>query len=441
MKTRLAGLCMYALSICFFAWAFPMFYSVLFVKEVDKTHMFYSPVDNNMVYTEQILERDVKAEEKSENHHSDVVYKNEKGEYFTRNEFEAKIPFIYYRNMELRKLLPMELHGKSFDSASIQKERRVLEVPARLLDENVYKEKIYPLIDANPGQVALVLPADRIRFTQDEFQFIDSDLNSVDAKQTAIYTKALLDKGFTFPAKGVWGNFSTFKPYEGGVFVVDGAGKTFQILRRDNVLEITQMPFPQNVIPKKIVISEAKDRKYLGLVLDTQDQMYILHENDYTLTHIPTPQYISAGMDFKLIMDPLFITAVYSDASHIHAQAFKNAENLPTALEPLHGFTHKMSRAQDTVISNVANVIFPYNLSFKDVHSNKGQWLLKMSPMYLGFGLLFNAALALLYGVFLRQYFSKGLVVQMGAIVIFGIYISIPLLLMEQYKKRNSYIS
>ncbi len=440
MKIRLATLCMYALSIVFFAWLFPMFYSLLFVKTVDKTHMFFSPVDNNMIYTEQILERDLKAEEKSENHHSDVVYKNEKDEYFTRNEFEAKIPFIYYRNMELRQLLPMQLHGKSFDSASIQKERRVLEMPSRLLDTKVYKEAVYPLIDANPGQVALVLPADRVRFTQNQLEFIDSDANGVDATKTAEYTKKLTDQGFTFPAQGVWGNFSTFKPFEGGIFVVDAKGKTFRLLRASNELEVLSMPFAAGIVPQKIVIAEAKDRKYLGLVLDTQDRMYLLHQSDFGLTHIPTPDFISSHMDFKLIMDPLFVTAVYSNESHIHAVAFANTEMLPPALSPLHSFTHKMSRSMDTTISTISSVLFPFSLSFQDMHSSIGQWKIQMSPNFMGLGLLFNALLALGYFVSYRKHGMQNVLIQSISIVALGIYIGIPFLLMEQYKARNSQI-
>ncbi len=439
MKIRIAGICMYILSICFFAWVFPMFYSLLFVKTVDKTHMFYSPVDNNMIFTEQILQRDLKAEEKSENHHSDVVYKNEKGEYFTRNEFEAKIPFIYYRNMELRKLLPMTLHGKSFDSKSIQQERRVLEMPARLHDNNMYKEAIYPLIDANPGQVALVLPADRMRFNNKQLQFIDSDLNAVSTQQTELYTKTAQEAGFIFPARGVWGNFSTFKPYEGGVFAVDAAGKTFHLLRKNNMLTIKQLPFPKDVIPKKIVIAEAKDRKYLGLVLDSKDNVYLLHEKDFSLTHIPTPHYVSAHMDFKLIMDPLFITAVFSDVRHIHAVAFNNATTLAPKLDILHKYTHTMSRSAPTVMSNIAHAIFPFSLSFQDIHSNKGQWAIKISPSYIGLGMLFNALLALIYFICYRSHSQKRVLLQSACIVVLGVYITIPFLLMEQYKERNAY--
>ncbi len=437
MKIRIANLCMYVISICFFAWVFPLFYDLLLIKTVDKTHIFYSPVDNNMIYTEQLLEGDPKAAEKSETHHADVVYKNEQGEYFTRNEFEAKVPFIYYRNMELRGLLPLQLHGKSLDMASIQKERRVFEMPARLLDSNMYKEEIYPLIDANPGQVALVLPADRIRFRNKQLEFIDSDLNSVDAEQTKIYTKALIDKGFIFPANGLWGNFTTFKPFEGGTFVVDNAGKTFHILRKNNALEVNKVPFNDNIIPQKMVIAESKDRKYLGLVLDTMGRMYLMHDKDFTLTHIPTDNYVAKNMDFKLIMDPLFITAVYSDDTNVHAIAFKNEDTLGAMLNPLHKHVHQMSKSKDTLLSDISNILFPFSLSFTDIHNSKGMLIYKLSPKYLSVGLIFNFIIALTYAAIFRNYQKSKIFRQSAFITILGIYVLIPLTLMEQYKNRN----
>ncbi len=438
MKTRCAAFCMYFLSVCFFAWVAPMVYNLVFIKVVDKTHLFYSPVDDSMIYTEQLLDRDAKAEAKSENHHADVVYKNEHGDYFTRNEFEAKLPFIYYRNMELRGLLPMTLHGQSFDRGAIQSERRVFELPSRLLDEKVYKEKVYSLIDANPGQVALVLPADRVRFTQTALEFIDSDANGVDEEKTLQYTKALKDKGFVFPAKGVWGNFSTFKPFEGGTFVSDSAGKTFRLVRESDVLRVEAMPFAQGIVPKKMVIAESKDRKYLGLLLDTQERVYLLHDKDYTLTYIPTPEYASANMDLKLIMDPLFLTVVFSDAERIHALAYKNAGVLPSELAPIHSFEHKMSRSKETLLVDIAHVLFPFSLSLKDLHSSKGELRFELSPHFVGLGFIFQLILAAAYAFFYRAHGRRAIVVQSSCVAVFGLFILIPFLLMEQYKERNS---
>ncbi len=441
MKIRIASLCMYIISIFFFSWALPMFYDVLFTKNVEKTNMFYSPVDNNMVYTEQILLRDEQAEAMSETHHSDVVYKNENGDYFTKDEFEAKIPFIYFRNMELRGLLPMELYGISFDRASIEAERRVLEMPARTLDENIYIEQIYPLLEANPGQVALTLPADRIRLSSDRLEVVDSDLNQVDPLRTEEYTQALLEMGFAFPAQGLWGNFNTFKPYESGVFILDSNGKTFHLLRENDVPIASVTTWSEDIVPHRIILSEAADRKYLGLLLDTQSRMYLLHQDGFALTHIPTPEFIAGTMDFKLLMDPLFITAVYSDSTYIHAVAFENAEVLGAELTPIHSYTHEMSQSQTTMTSTIADIIFPFSIELFDFHMTKGRFQVIISPHYMYYGLLLGLLLALVYCfrfVGQRKEHMTSFYLQCASIVVFGIYVFIPLLLMEQYKDRNS---
>ncbi len=441
MKVRIASLCMYIMSICFFSWALPTFYDMLFTKSVAKTHMFYSPVDNNMIYTEQLLARDLEAEAKSETHHSDVVYKNEKGEYFTKNDFEAKIPFIYFRNMEMRGLLPLNLHGQSFDRPSIEKERRVFEIPARLLDDNTYQEKIYPLLEANPGQVALVLPADRIRLSGDALEMVDSDLNQVDPKRTEEYTKALTDKGFVFPAKGLWGNFNTFKPYEAGVFIVDSKDKTYHLLRENDIPKVTQVTFKENIVPQKVMLAEARDRKYLGLLLDTQNKIYLLHQDGFKLTHIPTPNYMPKSMDFKLIMDPLFITAVYSDSTDIHAIAYENAPNLGESLTPIHDFKHEMSQSKSTTTSTIKEILFPFSVTLDDFHMTKGSLQFNLSPFYFLYGILLGIALAAFYYIKFkgqRRTHMTGFYMQCGSIVVLGIYVFIPLLLMEQYKDRNA---
>ncbi len=436
MKIRLATFCLYFMSIMFFAWALPTLYDLVFTKTVSKTHIFYSPTAKVMVYTEQLLSRDMAAEEKSETHHSDVVYKNEKGQYFTREEFEALLPFIYYRNMEMRGLLPLEIDGRSFDRQIIQAERRVLELPARLISGKQY-EQIFPLIESNPGQVALVLPADRFRLGGDNFVMVDSDANQVDPSQSEKYSKALQDQGFTFPIKGIWGNFSTFKAYEGGVFLLDSFDKTFHLIRRDNEPIVQSVDFPEDVVPQTIVVSETKERKYLGLVLDTKDRIHLLSEQDFALTHIPTPGYVPERMDFKLVMDPLYLTAIFSDARNIKAIAFANNPQLPPVLEALHDFTHEMSQSKATSYSKAASLLFPFAIKFQEPESRFGVFQLHLSPLYWPYSLILGFVLAIIYVLRFRHQRERTLCKQGIFIVFLGLYILIPFLLMEQYKDRQ----
>ncbi len=434
MNIFFSTLCMYILSISVLSWAMPMLYTTLFVKDVPKTQMFYSAIDKKFIYTEQILVRDIKAEEKSQGHHADIIYKDEDDNYYTRLEFEAKIPFIYYRNMEMRGLLPLHIDGKTFDRAAIQKARRVFEIPARRLDDKIYAEGIYPLLESNPDQVALVLPADRFRMTNTALQFIDSDHNAVDPVRTKQYTNALLDKGFVFPSQGLWGNFTTFKPYDGGIFIVDAHGKTFHILRYNDTPKVEAVPFPSDIVPKKIIISEAADKQLYGLVLDTEDRLYILHTKDYALTYMPTPAYTPDTMDIKVIMDPLHITLVYADHVHTHSVVYNNtiANTAGVALNSVREYTHSMAKAETTPHSVLYGILFPFTISFSAENSTLGVFNLLLSTYYVPFGLLLNVVLALVYMLYYRRQHYSTSMAQQVCIVIFGIYVLIPMLLMVQ---------
>ncbi|MBQ7608502.1 MAG: DUF4857 domain-containing protein [Desulfovibrionaceae bacterium] len=224
---KVAFLCLLLFTICALSWALPAGYNLVFVKPIEKTKLFYSPVLEKCIFTEQIRGFDREAAAKSEGHHSDIVYKDEDGHYYDRLGFEAALPFIYYRNMEMRGLLPVTVRGKSFDRKAIEKARRVLELPASSIDGHRPNPKCYPLIEANPGQVALLYPDDRFRLSARGLEFINADTNAKDARRTERFTSALEKQGFVFPARHVGGNFTNFKPYEGGIFLVDAKAPCF----------------------------------------------------------------------------------------------------------------------------------------------------------------------------------------------------------------------
>ncbi len=438
MRLKISTIFIYILSIFLLAWALPQVYSVIFEKQVAKTHMFFSPSLKKMVYTEQLLIDDMKAAEKSENHHADVVYKDETGKYYTRVEFEALIPFIYFRNMEMRGLLPMEIDGKSYTRADIESTRRVLELPSRHLETKRHKESIYPLVESNPNQVALVLPTDRFRITDSEMEFINSDENAVDPELTKLFTSALEEKGFAFPSKGIWGNFTIFKPYEAGIFAVDSKGQTFHILRKDNKPIIEKVPFDEAIVPAKIIISETADRKLYGVLLDTNNKIYLFNTKDYALTHIPSPNYNPESMDFKILLDPIYLTAIYSDKKNIHALAYNyNHATIDKDLEAVHEFSHTMSRTQVPVYIHLANVLFPFSITLQSEDTSLGVLSINLSDYSYSFSLLFAIALVLIYNFLARRKNCKPAPIQSVIIVIFGLYAFIPLVLMEQYRKRG----
>lgn len=224
---QLPKIALYVLALAALAYHLPNLYEQIAFEHINRTNIFYSPVSKRFIYTETVAQHDPKAAEKAEDHHSNIIYKDQDGVYYDRLEFERLLPFIYYRNMEVRGYMPIEIDGRTFDSESIRDEREVMELNARNLDGRKTPETIWPLFEVDPGQAALVFPDDRCRFTDNALEFINADYNRVDDELTARFTDALRSAGFSFPARHVAGKFTILKPFDDGAFLVDaGADST-----------------------------------------------------------------------------------------------------------------------------------------------------------------------------------------------------------------------
>ena len=81
------------------------------------------------------------------------------------------LPFIFYKNMEIWGLLPLELAGRKFDKKSIKAGRRVMELKSREITGNSPQTPVWPLLESNPGQARLVFPDDRFHMTPSAMKF------------------------------------------------------------------------------------------------------------------------------------------------------------------------------------------------------------------------------------------------------------------------------
>jgi hypothetical protein len=64
-------------------------------------------------------------------------------------------------------------------------------------------------------------------------------------------------------------------------------------------------------------------------------------------------------MDFKLIVNPIYRTAIYSDEAIIRAVAMNKD------YQPIDTYTHRMSRATATAVHRVYDIIFPFTAHLK----------------------------------------------------------------------------
>ncbi len=352
---RLATLSLIFITIVVASVYLPMLYGKVFFERVEKTHLLFSPVTERFIYKEKIIGPiPVAARNKAEDHHAEIAYHDADGTYYSRVEFEKKLPFIYYKNMELWGLMPLRLGGETFDKKAIKADRQVLELKSVEIDGQNPESRIWPLLESNPGQARLMFPEDRFRMTADAMQFVNTEANHVDMRLTKDFTRVLKKAGFTFPARSVNGKFTILKPFDEGVFLVDADYRVFHVKRRDNRPEVIQTPIDPALKTKHIKVLENKRRKYVGLLLAGDDSLHLLTYDNYRLIRLPLEHYDPNRMDFKLIVNSLYRTAVWSDETTIRAVA------MDRDFRVLDRYTHRMSRATLTTAHRVYQAVFPF---------------------------------------------------------------------------------
>ena len=356
---RLAQCGVAVLCIVLAAVYLPMAYDWLFVEPVAKTHLLYSPVLRQFVWTEKVAVPPAEAVGKDEDHHAEIIHRDEAGNYYSRVEFEKLLPFIYYKNMELWGLLPLSIDGELFDAESIKARRRVMELTPRDIQHRPVGLTVPPLLESAPGVARLVFPEDRYRLTPGGLEFINADFNTVDDALSQAFTAALTEAGFTFPARFTAGWPVLLKPFDAGHFLVDATGAVFHLQRVEGTPVAVRTPIPPALQTRHIAVMESARRDYLGLLLAGDGSLHLLREGDYGLIPLPLPGYDPATMDFKLLLDPLHATAIYSDDTTIHGVA------MDREFRTVRRYSHTMSRAEPALAGQLRQVLFPVRLEWR----------------------------------------------------------------------------
>lgn len=364
---RLSRYSLIAAAVVLLAVYVPKVVTMAFGEREPKTHLFYSPVSEKFVWREKL--RHPEGNGKEALHHAQFVRMDQDGKRFTREEFEQLLPFIYYKNMDIWGLLPLHLKGQVFGKQTIRRERQVMELTPRQVPGNAPGEMIWPLLESVPGRARLVFPEDRFRINA-RMEFINADDNRVDEALSRRFTTALSEAGFTFPAKLVAGRPTILKPFDAGVFLVDAEGAVFHLRRVEGVPHVVRTPIAPELGVRAIKVSENARREYLGLVLTRDDRLWLLGYDDYSMIPLPLEGYEPERMDFKLLVNPLYRTAVYSDETTIQAVVMDREHQVVAR------YQHTMSRAEPTLANTLLQSATPFGIAFDTLEDG----FLRFSP-------------------------------------------------------------
>ena len=141
---------------------------------------------------------------------------------------------------------------------------------------------------------------------------------------------------------------------------------------------MVKTPLPPDLRIRNIKVSENKKREIYGSLLTEKGELFLISCDNYKLIRLPLDNYNPDIMDFKLIINPLYRTAVYSDDHTIYAVV------MDSDYQPIDCYQRVMFAGQRTMKDIIFKAIFPFYIKTSDKSSG-----------YLRFDLILNGWLSM----------------------------------------------
>ena len=241
---------------------------------------FFTSSDSRIPFT---LYSSLKGDFISVNHNEakGIYGEDTQGNIYTQEETDSLLPFFYIRQLIADNRVPDSINGIKIAPHMIQMTN--FNYRTSPSDLNAVKVALYPLFESMSGRVDLELPDDVFRITDKGIEFITMKSNSVNEKKSGIFTRKMKEKGFVFPSKIVSGNPTTKKDYDEGYLIVDNEGKLFQLKQTVGTPYVKHIELPDSFTVKNAFITEFRDRKTLGFIVDDNNRFYVLASKTYEL--------------------------------------------------------------------------------------------------------------------------------------------------------------
>lgn len=272
---RFSKLFLYITVAILFAWQLPWCYAFLTLKPAKTPFTMYSSVLGDFVITQM--------DEKKQ-----LLRYDTQGNTYTQQQVDSLLPSLYVRQLTADERFPDTICGKAVSPKDIQIANFTFKsVPSAL---NAPQTGLHFLMESMSKRVDLKMPEDAFRFTDKGIEFIRMETNGINETKSKSFTDMLVQKGFVFPASYASGNPTTRKEYDEGYLVLDANHKLFHLKCTKGRPYVKAIAVPEEVKPDYVFITEFRDRKTLGYMVDSKHHFYVIN-NDGSIIKSDIPRY------------------------------------------------------------------------------------------------------------------------------------------------------
>lgn len=387
----------------------PEFYSMAFFEAPHVIRPMYSPVANEFVIIKFANEN--------------IIREDVHGNLLSREKFENLTPFFNYRQLIFREEMIDSFNGKPIDLQNVKKNNIFLSI--RSTDISRYNIKLNPLLESQPDGPDLIMPDDYFRIN-DKFEFINCKTNIVEEKLSGVFNESLINEGFNFPAKYIFGNPTTRKPFDEGYFIVDNNDLLYHLKKINGNPYFKKIQIPSGMKIVYMAVREMLLKEFYGVIITEDNKVFIISYEDYQLIELPSAGYDKSKMKFTLKGTIPNRTILLQDDNSIKAIATDRDYNV------IKTYSKSWVSNEDNLVGNISNYIFPFKLSFSDNNSQFVDFYFNYSDLRF---LILSFILAIFYSLYRKNHndnFNYESFIDIALIVITGIYGFIALLLISK---------
>lgn len=305
----------YTLSIAFVIFLAYDGHAKQYQHTFNRYYIFYSSVIKDFVYQKNFGD-----------HKFEYGIKDKKT--FDRESFESYLPFVYWRNLDIQKKLPILIDEKSFDKQTIKSSRLSFSYnPSDLKNKEL---EIYPLINTNKNIGMIRFPEEVISVLNNRINIYDFD-NGLKKELTDNINNLLKSNKITFPIKQIWGKPTNMKPFDLGYFIQDSKNNLFNLQRKDGLFCLTKVAYPKNIDIRFVKIGENRQQKLAGYAIDSKSNFYLIDYKTFEFKQIKLKDFDYQSMKLLFISNPKYYQIRYDNQNSYYSTVFdKNLKMIDT---------------------------------------------------------------------------------------------------------------
>jgi hypothetical protein len=229
-------------------------------------------------------------------------------------------------------------------------------------DMNCPKPKLFPMFESQSGRANIEMPDDFFRITW-RLEFLDAASNTIIEEKSQMFSAALYQKGFAFPATKIEGLPTTRKSCDEGYLIIDSSDQLFHLKMIKGKPYVKKVKIPENLKFKHIACVDFKDKKYYAYLFSDDNDIFILTQDDYELVKFPVTGFNADNCELKIYGDLFHYNVITEADGHMDIavldKEYKNVDN----------YSEKWPVLSEHSEGKIFGYLFPAQLSMEDPNS------------------------------------------------------------------------